>query len=196
MPPTQAPFTPTAMTMYDAWGSAAPDVSIGHAQLRDRVASARKAVTRGQALFNSKPIQIRDVKGLNDALGVPTIAGTCTTCHNSPNIGNHSVPLPLDIGLADASRRTPDMPLYTLRHKTTGETIQTTDPGRALISGKWSDIGRFKGPILRALATRAPYFHNGSAKDLREAVDFYDTRFGMGLSVDEKNDLVAFLRTL
>jgi hypothetical protein len=193
---TQAPFTPTAMTMYDAWGSAAPDVSIGHAQLRDRVASARKAVTRGQALFNSKPIQIRDVKGLNDALGVPTIAGTCTTCHNSPNIGNHSVPLPLDIGLADASRRTPDMPLYTLRHKTTGETIQTTDPGRALISGKWSDIGRFKGPILRALATRAPYFHNGSAKDLREAVDFYDTRFGMGLSVDEKNDLVAFLRTL
>jgi hypothetical protein len=30
---------------------------------------------------------------------------------------------------------------------------QMTDPGRALIIGKWSDIGRFKGPILRALAT-------------------------------------------
>ena len=193
---TQAPFTPTAMTMYDAWASATPDLSIGHTQLRDRVEAARKAVARGQALFNSKPIQIRDVKGLNDALGIPSIPGTCTTCHNSPNVGNHSVPLPLDIGLADASRRTPDMPLYTLRHKISGETIQTTDPGRALISGKWNDIGRFKGPILRALATRAPYFHNGLAKDLREAVDFYDTRFGMGLSVDEKNDLVAFLRTL
>lgn len=193
---TQTPFTPTAMTMYEAWVSATPDVSIGHTHLRDRVAVARNAVARGQALFNSKAIQIRDVKGLNDALAIATIPGTCTTCHNSPNVGNHSVPLPLDIGLADASRRTPDMPLYTLRHKVSGETMQTTDPGRALISGKWKDIGRFKGPILRALATRAPYFHNGFAKDLNEAVEFYDTRFGMGLTADEKNDLVAFLRTL
>ena len=160
------------------------------------MAAARKAVARGQELFNSKPIQIRDVIGLNDALAIPTIPGTCTTCHNSPNVGNHSVPLPLDIGLADASRRTADMPLYTLRHKTSGATVQTTDPGRALISGKWNDIGRFKGPILRGLATRAPYFHNGSAKDLHAAVEFYDTRFGMGLTEDEKNDLVAFLRTL
>ncbi|MGZ5716139.1 MAG: cytochrome C, partial [Caldimonas sp.] len=62
--------------------------------------------------------------------------------------------------------------------------------------GKWNDVGRFKGPILRALATRAPYFHNGMAKDLSEAVDFYDTRFGIGLSAAEKADLVAFLRTL
>ena len=193
---TQVPFTPTAMTMYEAWANSPPDVSIGNAQLRDRVAAARKAVARGQALFNTKPIQIRDVKGLNDALSIATIPGTCTTCHNSPNVGNHSVPLPLDIGLADAARRTPDMPLYTLRHKMSGATVQTTDPGRALISGKWSDIGRFKGPILRGLATRAPYFHNGLAKDLHEAVEFYDTRFGMGLTADEKNDLVAFLRTL
>ncbi len=193
---TQLPFTPTAMKMYEAWTSAPSDASISNAQLQDRVAAARKAVARGQALFNSKPIQIRDVKGLNDALAIPTIPGTCTTCHNSPNVGNHSVPLPLDIGLADASRRTPDMPLYTLRHKVSGATVQTTDPGRALISGKWNDIGRFKGPILRGLATRAPYFHNGSAKDLHAAVDFYDTRFGMGLTADEKNDLVAFLRTL
>lgn len=193
---TSAPFTPTAMTMYEAWASAMPDMNIGHAPLRDRVAAARSAVARGQALFNSKPIQISEVKGLNDALAIATIPGTCTTCHNSPNVGNHSVPLPLDIGIADATRRTPDMPLYTLRHKVSGEIVQTTDPGRALISGKWKDIGLFKGPILRALATRAPYFHNGSAKDLHAAVEFYDTRFGMGLTQDEKNDLVAFLRTL
>jgi cytochrome c peroxidase len=193
---THAPFTPTAMTVYEAWANSPPDASIPNTQLRDRVAVARNAVARGQALFNSKPIQIRDVKGLNDALGVAMIPGTCTTCHNSPNVGNHSVPLPLDIGIADATRRTPDMPLYTLRHKTSGETVQTTDPGRALISGKWKDIGRFKGPILRGLASRAPYFHNGLAKDLNEAVEFYDTRFGMGLTAEERTDLVAFLRTL
>ena len=132
----------------------------------------------------------------NDALHIDVIAGTCTTCHNAPNAGNHSVPLPLDIGVADASRRTPDMPLYTLRNKTTGELIQSTDPGRALITGKWADIGRFKGPVLRALAARAPYFHNGMAKDLDSAVDFYNTRFGIDFTDQEKEDLVAFLKAL
>lgn len=193
---SQVPFTPTAMTVYDPWTSSQPDASFSSPQVRERVAAARRAVARGQALFNGKPIQIRDVKGLNDALGIQTIPGTCTTCHNSPNVGNHSVPLPLDIGIADASRRTPDMPLYTLRNKTSGATVQTTDPGRALMTGKWNDIARFKGPILRGLAGRAPYFHNGMAKDLGEAVEFYDTRFGIGLSVEEKADLVAFLRTI
>ena len=88
------------------------------------------------------------------------------------------------------------MPLYTLRNKTTGEIKQVTDPGRALIDGKWSHIGRFKGPMLRDLAAHAPYFHNGMAADLAAAVDFYDTRFAIGLTAGEKSDLVAFLRAL
>ena len=193
---TGAPFTPIAMTLYDVWMNPQPDPAITSPKARAAVMAAQGAVARGQQLFNSKPIQIRGVRGLNDALGVETIPGTCTTCHNAPNVGNHSVPLPLDIGVADASRRTPDMPLYTLKNKTTGETVQTTDPGRALITGKWRDIARFKGPILRGLAARAPYFHNGLAKDLDAAVEFYDTRFGMGMSAQEKTDLAAFLRTL
>jgi cytochrome c peroxidase len=95
---------------------------------------------------------------LNDALGLPSFQGTCATCHSTPNVGNHSTAVPLNIGVADASRRTPDMPLYTLRHTTTREIVQTTDPGRALITGKWTDIGKFKGPMLRGLAARAPYY--------------------------------------
>ncbi|HEY0480499.1 MAG TPA: hypothetical protein VGD37_23445, partial [Kofleriaceae bacterium] len=83
------------------------------------------------------------------------LIGTCTTCHDTPNGGNHSVVAPLNIGLADAARRTKDMPLYTLRNKATGETVQVTDLGRALTDGKWSHIGRFKGPMLRSLAPRA-----------------------------------------
>ena len=153
-------------------------------------------MARGQRLFNSKPIQIVGVKGLNDDLGVSPFAGTCTTCHDTPHAGNHSIPAPLDIGLTDASRRTADLPLYTLRNKQTLATTQTTDPGRALITGKWKDIGKFKGPILRALATRAPYFHNGSASDLDAVVDFYDQRFAIGFTDEEKADLIAFLRTL
>ena len=88
------------------------------------------------------------------------------------------------------------MPLYTLRNNATGATVQTTDPGRALLSGKWKDIGKFKGPVLRGLAARAPYFHNGSAADIEAVVDFYDTRFAIGLNAREKRDLAAFLRAL
>jgi hypothetical protein len=193
---TRAPFTPTSMTLYDAWGDAQPDPTIADIALRQQVASARSAIARGQELFNTKAIHLRGVGGLNDDLNQPTIDATCTTCHNAPNVGNHSVPLSLNLGLTDASRRTADLPLYTLRNKATGETVQTTDPGRALISGKWKDIGRFKGPVLRGLAARAPYFHNGMAKDLAAAVDFYNTRFEIGLTAEESADLVAFLRTL
>jgi cytochrome c peroxidase len=65
-----------------------------------------------------------------------------------------------------------------------------------MITGKWADVGKFKGPILRALAARAPYFHNGLASSLEAVVDFYETRFGIGLTAREKADLAAFLRAL
>ncbi len=141
------------------------------------------------------------VSGLNDAtfpsgVTVPSsFTGTCTICHDSPNLGHHSVKAPLNIGLDDPAVA-PYLPVYTLRPHATGELVRTTDPGRALISGKWSDIGRFKGPMLRALASRAPYFHNGSAATLEEVVDFYDKRFKIGLTPQEKADLVAFLKAL
>jgi len=188
---TGALFNPNVFKLYDAWNT----LDRGGAE-GSRV-EARRAVARGETLFNTKPIRITGVKGLNDDLNVPVLQGTCTTCHDTPNAGDHSIPAPLDIGLTDAAQRTPDLPLYTLRHKQAPfETIQTTDPGRALITGKWNDIGRFKGPILRTLATRAPYFHNGSAKDVAAVVDFYNQRFGVGLTEAEKHDLVAFLLTL
>jgi cytochrome c peroxidase len=177
-----APFDKNSMTLFQAWTGS-----------RDK---ERAAVARGAKLFGTKPIHIRGVRGLNDALGMPTIKGTCTTCHDAPNIGNHSVALPLDIGVTDASRRTPDMPLYTLQNLQTGEIRQTTDPGRALLTGLWKDIAKFKGPILRGLAARPPYFHNGLAADLRKAVEFYDTRFSIGFTDNEKADLVAFLSAL
>ena len=188
---TGASFTSKVFNLYDAWVSPLPEPGE-----TGRLIEARRAVARGQDLFNTKSITITNVKGLNDDLSVPVLHGTCTTCHDTPNVGHHSIPAPLDIGLTDASRRTPDMPLYTLRNKSTGETTQTTDPGRALITGKWRDIGRFKGPILRAVATRAPYFHNGFAADLEAVVNFYNDRFDIGFTDQERRDLVAFLRTL
>src|SRR5215467_15711489 len=188
---TGALFDKVVFKLYDAWDTLDRGGEDGGRS------EARRAVARGERLFNGKPISIAGVKGLNDDLNVPQLQGTCTTCHDTPNAGNHSIPAPLEIGLTDASRRTPDLPLYTLRHTSAPfETVQSTDPGRALISGKWKDVGRFKGPILRDLAARAPYFHNGSAKNLREAVEFYNQRFSIGLTEQEEDDLVAFLLTL
>lgn len=187
---TRKPFDPNAMSLYNSWERFSTSKSSNSTN------NARAAIARGQALFNTKPIQIIGVKGINDDLSVSVLPGTCTTCHNTPNSGNHSTPMPLDIGIADESRRTPDMPLYTLKNKTTNEIIKTTDPGRALITGKWKDIGRFKGPILRSVASRPPYFHDGSAEDLPAVIEFYNNRFSIGLTEDEKADLVAFLAAL
>jgi cytochrome c peroxidase len=74
--------------------------------------------------------------------------------------------------------------------------VKTTDPGRAMITGKFADVGKFKGPVLRGLAARAPYFHNGSAQSLHDIVNFYDTRFNIGFTPREKSDLIAFLNSL
>ncbi|HEX5064404.1 MAG TPA: hypothetical protein VFV99_33745, partial [Kofleriaceae bacterium] len=101
-----------------------------------------------------------------------------------------------NIGIADASRRKADVPLYTLRRNSNGQTVQTTDPGRALITGRWADIGKFKGPILRGLQMRPPFFHDGSAATLQDVINFYNSRFSIGLTPQEQADLLAFLQAL
>lgn len=188
--PTGDAFDEKAMRLFDDWDDPTAQFR------RDPRGRARVAIARGEQLFNSMPIAISGVTGLNDVTGLPVIHGSCSSCHNSPNIGNHSMALPVNIGVADASRRTPDMPLYTLTNQATGKVVQTTDPGLAMITGKWNDIGKFKGPILRGLAARAPYFHNGSATTLGDVINFYDTRFNIHMSGQQKRDLVAFLSAL
>ena len=185
--PNGLAFSPKIFSYYGAWSGIE-----GH----DAVSARRASIARGEALFNSRIFSITGVAGLNDVTGQKEIAGTCGTCHDTPAVGNHSAKLPIDIGLTDASQRTPDLPLFTLRNNVTGATVQTSDPGLALITGKWADIGKFKGAMLRGLSSRAPYFHNGSAATLLDVVNFYDNRFHMGLNRQEKADLVAFLSSL
>jgi len=182
-------FDPVVFRQFDAF---APPDKPKKDPKRDR----QYAIFRGQQLFNTRQFIVSGVKGLNDDFNIPQLVATCTTCHDTPGVGNHSISIGLDLGLTDEARRTPDMPLYTLRNNATGELVKTTDPGRAMITGKWRDIAKFKGAILRGLSARAPYFHNGIAATLDDAVEFYDQRFAMGLSAAEKSDLVAFLSAL
>lgn len=233
--PHGLPFNPTAMQVYAAWeqsllGASGPRgaPALLRAPVRpplalptDAETGARAQIAAGERLFNSAPLTITNVRGLNDnaALGNPTsFKGTCTTCHDAPNVGDHSLPLPLDIGTSHTSNRSfesdplvaeavsqlsmPELPIFLISGCpdpfNAGETASfyTSDPGRALISGHCSDFNRVKGPILRGLAARAPYFHNGAAASLDEVVSFYDKRFQMGLTAEQKAQLVAFLNSL
>lgn len=203
--PTGAAFTNKAFALFQPWG----DLS---SSPQSRYASAREQVAAGEEIFNTFPVTITGVAGLNDALNQGTIRGTCTTCHDTPNVGNHSLPVPLDIGVShprtferDASNSAaltelsvPELPIFkiTCTSVRPATVFYTSDPGRALITGRCSDLNRVKGPILRGLAARAPYFHNGAAATLMEVVDFYNVRFQMGLSDEEKQQLVAFLHSL
>ena len=185
--PTGALFNPNAFRLYNTWTTLASQPK-------------RQAVARGQALFNSLPIAITGVGGLNDALGIQVINGTCTTCHDSPNVGNHSLPVPLNIGVSAyppvSALDISGLPIYTVQCNDDGSTVQVTDLGRAMITGQCADIGKVKGPVLRGLAGRPPYFHNGSAATLEDVVEFYNERFTLNLTSQQKADLVAFLQTL
>jgi cytochrome c peroxidase len=177
-PAGSPPFTSSIFNLYTAWASLFPP------QPDENKAHYRAQIARGEAIFNTKPINITGVGGLNDDLNVPVIHGFCGTCHDSPNVGNHSVSEPLNIGVGDVTSPldVSYLPIITLENIATGEIEMTTDPGRALVTGKWRDVARLKGPILRGLAARAPYFHNGSAKSVDDVIEFYNQRFNIGFT--------------
>ncbi|HEY4210259.1 MAG TPA: hypothetical protein VGM84_02155 [Steroidobacteraceae bacterium] len=208
--PLNPPFTNTVFTIYSGWEP-------GSLEYR-RLSPAQQAIGRGEAIFNKTTFVVHDVAGLNsvpsdplynpaDPLAGQDVVAGCGLCHNSPNVGNHSTALAINIGVtmahpvnndgsANKELDLADLPVYTLANASTGATVKVTDPGKALISGNWTDIGKTKGPILRGLAARAPYFHNGSAKDLETVVSFYNERFDIGLTRQQQSDLVTFLEAL
>jgi cytochrome c peroxidase len=167
---------PPGFALFNAWSRPTPPV--------DPVTDARLAVAVGQDLFNNKKFGVQGF--------------TCSTCHDVRNVGSSSTMQFFDVGVASGivRPRDPALPLYTLRCLTTNTVVRTTDPGRALITGRCADIGRFKVPTLRGLAARAPYFHDGSAATLREVVLFYNDVFQMGLRSAQADALVAFLLAL
>ncbi|MGB8029465.1 MAG: hypothetical protein WCF30_07340 [Terracidiphilus sp.] len=201
--PKGAKFNPVVFTLFQAWeGSANP---------------AQASIARGEDIFNSAPMQITDVHGLNDnpALGSPTVVvGTCGTCHDAPNIGTHSLPLTMDIGTSHVIASETDaniigglqaltmasLPVYQISGCTgaggNAVVYVTTDPGVALETGDCADVGRVKVPGLRGLAARGPFFHNGSAANLGQVVQFYSTRFQMNLNPQQLVDLQNFLAAL
>jgi cytochrome c peroxidase len=171
-------------------------------------AETRKTIARGEVIFNTRPFTISNVSGFNDFFGGGPVTGTCGTCHNAFAAGSDVLPSSQrDIGIGGASASfggpTPktDLPVFrvTCNPGTSlfnPEVVLTNDPAKALITGRCRDVGSKTVPSLRALASHAPFFSDGSAKTLLDVVNVYDNRFAIGLSNQEKTDLVNFLEAL
>lgn len=103
-------------------------------------------------------------------------------------------------------------PLYTDNgfHNTGvgyGKDVKEPDTGRGKITKEKKDDGAFKTPTLRSVTTHAPYFHDGHAATIEEAVDYMlsggnkndtlDARMKpVKLSKTEREELLAFIKAL
>ena len=123
-------------------------------------------------------------KQQKDGLDFFNKKGECAECHSGPNFTNEKF-ANLGVGMDQAH----------------------TDPGRAAVTRKHGDWGKFKAPTLRDLERRGPYMHDGSIKTLSEVLDLYakgglpnphlDTRLTPFYLDDQtKQDLLAFLGSL
>ena len=98
------------------------------------------------------------------------------------------------------------------RYANNGIDDRFADRGRAMVTGREADLGKFKTPSLRNVAVTAPYMHDGRFKTLEQVVDHYTRGVhrtasldpniakhpdsGMALTAADKKALVAFLKTL
>jgi cytochrome c peroxidase len=201
--PTNAAIDPNydPMTLFDAWST-----NTGTSQA-DQM---RQSIYRGEQIFLLRPFTISNVPGFNDVPPVNnSFPGGCAFCHSQASAGTDLFPRSQqDIGTTGTSKAfggTPpanDLPVFELTCKAgtstpyLGGVVRTNDPGLALITGMCADIGKVTVSTLRGLAARAPYFHDGSAATLMDVVNFYNRRFSIGLSAQDKIDLVNFLNAL
>lgn len=196
--------------MEDKWA----DLPQGANEEETRRNEFRESVQRGHDVFFYRTFWIKDAMHINTVgLGNP-IKRTCATCHGMHMTGMDTANGWMDLGTTNHpwaleppespwADEQPAMPLFKITcradlppHPFLGRTIYTQDPGRALISGKCDDVGAIVIQQFRGLSARAPYFSNGSAATLRELVDFYDRRFNIRYTEQEKADLVNFLGVL
>jgi len=173
--------TDQMLRMFDPWRKPSGSSDLG-LQLEFRA-----SVARGSDLFFARRFRHRGA------------TFTCATCHAG------GITRWMDIGTTTAvtANDSPDLPMFRITceasaepHPVFGRAIFTHDPGRALISGKCADVGSIVLGQIRGLAARAPYFSNGSARSLRDLVEFYDRRFEIRYTEKEKLDLLNFLRVL
>ncbi|MEW6246869.1 MAG: cytochrome c peroxidase [Nitrospirota bacterium] len=109
----------------------------------------------------------------------------CILCHNGPNFTDNKFH---NLGVPQVGPMKEDL-------------------GRYYVTRLEKDKGAFKTPTLRSITETAPYMHDGAFKTLEEVIDFLDKGGGpnpnlsplikpLGLTAEEKADLLAFLKAL
>ena len=100
----------------------------------------------------------------------------CVACHNGPAVGGNSFQ---KMGLVEPYK------------------AASPAEGRSAVTGKDADRFNFKVPTLRNVEMTYPYFHDGAANTLKEAVDIMGRlQLGKKFTDDENAKIVAFLKTL
>jgi len=100
----------------------------------------------------------------------------CVACHNGPAAGGNSFQ---KMGIVEPYKAT------------------SAVEGRSAVTGNDADRFNFKVPTLRNVELTYPYFHDGAANTLKEAVDIMGRlQLGRKYSEDENAKIVAFLKTL
>ena len=92
--------------------------------------------------------------------------------------------------------RLKEEPVYATERQQLIEHLVTAE-GRVAVTGKDADRFNFKVPTLRNVELTYPYFHDGEAATLHQAVDIMGRlQLGRQFSKQEVEDVVAFLKTL
>ncbi|ABP64264.1 hypothetical protein Saro_3404 (plasmid) [Novosphingobium aromaticivorans DSM 12444] len=186
---------------FAGWEKISPDDA---AKLTPRHLAFRQSVARGARVFRDKTFLITDTAGINSRIGFGNpVRNSCVFCHNMSQMGNDVAPGQVDLGTTTLPFADPwdDLPLFRITctgrpHPHYGRVIYTYDPGFALTSGKCADVGKITLQSMRGLSARAPYFSNGLARDLRGIVDYYERRYSIGYTEQEKQDLVNLMSVL
>jgi len=186
---------------FAAWENIPPEQA---ARLTPDQLAFRQSVARGARLFRERTFLITDSAGINSRMGFGNpVRNSCVFCHNMTRMGNDVAPGQVDLGTTTLPFADPwdDLPLFRVTctgkpHPHYGRVLYTYDPGFALTSGKCADVGKITLQSMRGLAARAPYFSNGLAKDLRGIVDYYERRYNIGYTEQEKQDLVNLMSVL
>jgi hypothetical protein len=196
-------------TANPIWGEFLPWAQLPEAPAADGGLDAQRefrvSVARGAKIFASRQFLVSDSAGITDTGFGNPVRNSCAFCHNMLHAGLDVAPGQVDLGTQNFPHAdfSPDLPLFRLtckssapEHPHLGRVIFTHDPGYALTTGKCLDIGKVTAQSLRGIAARAPYFANGSAATLAAVIDFYDRRYSMKLTDQEKLDLQHLLEVL
>lgn len=169
--------------------AAYPGEAINAASLSMAIADFERTVVMNDSPFDrwlagdAKAMTDQQVKGFGIFLGENK--GNCAACHSAPNFTDNGFH---NLGLTSWGNPNPDMGRYLQK------------PVKRL-------KGAFKTPQLRGLALTAPYFHDGSAKTLKDVIAHYEKGGEVTADIDpnmkplklsrqDKEDLLAFLNAL